>query len=152
MLTHLFADAALGRQAVFANHVHWAKTYLAKAGLVESTRRGHFRITARGREILSAGHMRIDTNLLTQFAEYRQFVERGPDVAAPPAETAEQVAPALRQTPDEGMRLAHRQIEDALAQELLEANFFESPGRAGKWTSRTAGGRLDAQPGYARRA
>src|SRR3546814_7916415 len=30
---------ASGRQTIFANRVHWAKTYLAKAGLVETTRR-----------------------------------------------------------------------------------------------------------------
>jgi restriction system protein len=37
-----------GKQTVFGNRVHWAKTYLTKAGLLESTRRGHFRITERG--------------------------------------------------------------------------------------------------------
>ena len=40
-----------GRQTTFANRVHWAKSYLGKAGLVELTRRAHFRITptrARG--------------------------------------------------------------------------------------------------------
>jgi hypothetical protein len=29
-----------GRQTTFANRVHWAKTYLTQAGLLESTRRG----------------------------------------------------------------------------------------------------------------
>src|SRR3546814_4073662 len=41
---------ASGRQTIFANRVHWAKTYLAKAGLVETTRRGHFRTTPRGQD------------------------------------------------------------------------------------------------------
>ena len=30
-----------GRQTTFANRVHWAKSYLGKAGLVELTRRAH---------------------------------------------------------------------------------------------------------------
>lgn len=34
-----------GNQSLFSNRVHWAKTYLNKAGLVEITRRGHFKIT-----------------------------------------------------------------------------------------------------------
>jgi restriction system protein len=34
-----------GKQAVFANRVHWAKTYLIHAGLLEATRRAHFRVT-----------------------------------------------------------------------------------------------------------
>jgi hypothetical protein len=33
---------ASGRQTIFANRVHWAKTYLAKAGPAEATRRCHF--------------------------------------------------------------------------------------------------------------
>jgi restriction system protein len=41
-----------GRQTTFANRIHWAKSYLGKAGLVESTRCAHFRITDRGREVL----------------------------------------------------------------------------------------------------
>jgi restriction system protein len=31
-----------GRQTLFSNRVHWAKTYLAKAGLVQATKRAHF--------------------------------------------------------------------------------------------------------------
>ena len=34
-----------GKQTVFSNRVHWAKSYLSKAQLVELTRRGHFIIT-----------------------------------------------------------------------------------------------------------
>jgi restriction system protein len=40
-----------GRQTRFDNRVAWAIVYLRKAGLLESTRRGLFRITGRGREI-----------------------------------------------------------------------------------------------------
>ncbi len=38
-----------GKQTTFANRVHWAKSYLKQAGLVEITRRGHFSITELGR-------------------------------------------------------------------------------------------------------
>ena len=31
-----------GRQTVFGNRVHWAKTYLSKAGLLEGTKAGVF--------------------------------------------------------------------------------------------------------------
>lgn len=43
-----------GKQTTFGNRTHWAKSYLNKAGLIESTRRGHFKITARGQEVLSS--------------------------------------------------------------------------------------------------
>ncbi len=34
-----------GQQARFDNRVHWARSYLKQAHLVENTRRSHFRIT-----------------------------------------------------------------------------------------------------------
>jgi restriction system protein len=38
-----------GKQPVFNNRVHWAKTYLAQAKLLIGTRRAFFKITDRGR-------------------------------------------------------------------------------------------------------
>jgi restriction system protein len=120
---------ASGRQTIFANRVHWAKTYLAKAGLVEATRRGHFRLTQRGVDVLAASPERIDNRFLSRFEEFRQFIDRSAqrtddEVVPEPADAAEQ-------TPDEIMRAAHRRIEAALAEELLDRvraappDFFE---------------------------
>ncbi|MBV5263895.1 restriction endonuclease [Pinisolibacter aquiterrae] len=107
-----------GGQTLFGNRVHWAKTYLAKAGLVENTRRGHFRITPRGTDVLATDPERIDNQFLGRFAEFRQFV-------AAPTETGTAEAPAAPtatadQTPDEVMRAAHRRIEMALAKDLVD--------------------------------
>ncbi len=41
-----------GRQPTFDNRVGWARTYMKKAGLLESPRRGYFRITPRGFQVL----------------------------------------------------------------------------------------------------
>lgn len=41
-----------GRQARFANRVAWAKVYLERGGLLSSSKRAHFQITDRGREVL----------------------------------------------------------------------------------------------------
>ena len=41
-----------GRQPVFRNRVGWARTYLKKAGLLKSPKRAHFKITARGKDLL----------------------------------------------------------------------------------------------------
>ena len=122
---------SLGRQTVFANRVHWAKTYLAKAGLVEATRRGHFRITTRGEEVMATPPDRIDNRFLARFEEFRAFTDRG---VAPPTEAPsreEIVADATEATPDEIMRAAHRRVETALAEDLLDRvraappDFFE---------------------------
>lgn len=121
---------ASGRQTIFANRVHWAKTYLAKAGLVEGTKRGHFRLTQRGADVLAANPERIDNRFLSRFEEFRQFSDR----SAQPTDdetVAPEPADAAEQTPDEIMRAAHRRIEAALAEELLDRvraappDFFE---------------------------
>jgi hypothetical protein len=65
-----------GKQTSFSNRVHWAKSYLSKAQLVELTRRAHFTITARGRVVLQANPPQIDVRFLNQFEEFRQFRER----------------------------------------------------------------------------
>ena len=115
------ARAALlpsGKQTLFANRVHWAKTYLNKAGLIESTRRGHFRITDRGREVLTLNPDQIDNRFLSRFDEFRLFTARDADRT----DTGADAPPIMpeEKTPDETMRAAHRQIEIALAEELLD--------------------------------
>jgi restriction system protein len=120
-----------GKQKIIENRIHWAKFYLGKAGLIESTRRGHHKITERGRQILDAKPARIDNNFLNQFDEFRQFKEKSAQVMT---QDTLQMAPALASqtdTPDEIMRVAHRQIEASLAQDLLDRiraappDFFE---------------------------
>ncbi len=120
-----------GKQTIFSNRVHWAKSYLSKAQLVELTRRGHFIITTLGRSVLQQTPVGIDNRFLEQFEGFRQFRERssGDDagVVVIPAPDVED----LKQTPDEIMRAAHQQIDSALGQELLDRvrnappNFFE---------------------------
>src|SRR5579884_2606651 len=64
-----------GKQTTMANRVHWAKAYLGKARLIEPTRRGHFRITDRGRDVLGSPPARIDIRYLRQFPEFQAFRE-----------------------------------------------------------------------------
>src|SRR5438105_3551631 len=120
-----------GQQTVFSNRVHWAKSYLSKAQLVEITRRGYFRITPRGQTVLQSPPKKIDNKFLMRFEEFRQFRDRS---SATPETNGETPVPALedqKQTPDETMRLAYRQIETSLIHDLLERireappDFFE---------------------------
>ena len=119
-----------GRQTTFSNRVHWAKSYLGKAGLVELTKRAHFRITDRGRVVLAAPPERIDIKYLNQFPGFQKFrdAEDGSGHTASPNAGDN----ATTFTPDEVMRSAHRELEVALADEMLQRirsgtpAFFES--------------------------
>jgi restriction system protein len=116
-----------GKQTIFANRVHWARTYLAKAGLLEATRRAHFRLTERGREVLAQTPTSVTNSFLNQYEEFRQFRTRG-------REDGDGTAPALAlgasnesRTPDEVMRAAHAELERALTAELLERILVAPP-------------------------
>jgi restriction system protein len=105
-----------GKQSTFANRVHWAKTYLVKAHLVESTKRGHFKATERGIEILKSPPEKITIAFLRKYPEFDWFrtARESVDVT-----TTDQIV-SSELTPDEDMRRAHSQIERDLAEEMLE--------------------------------
>jgi len=105
-----------GKQSLLANRVHWAKTYLKQAGLVESTRRAHFQITERGRTALATAPRKIDNAYLFQFREFVEFTERrSPDELEEPVSTPTPLGvQSATKTPDEVMRSAYHQIEDEL--------------------------------------
>jgi restriction system protein len=104
-----------GKQSTFANRVHWAKSYLIKARLIESTKRGHFKATDRGIQLLTSPPEKITIAFLRQYPEFDWFrTGREPtDVMV-----ADQVV-SSELTPDEDMRRAHSQIVRDLAEEIL---------------------------------
>ncbi|NBC19804.1 MAG: restriction endonuclease, partial [Alphaproteobacteria bacterium] len=117
-----------GRQSVFSNRVHWAKTYLKQAGLVRPTRRAHFVITQRGQAALADPSATIDNAYMKQFEEFRAFQNRSSDHYTQ-TETNDGSGEI---TPDEALRAAHRKINESLAADLLDRvrdaspAFFES--------------------------
>src|SRR5712664_2311166 len=63
-----------GKQAIFDNRLGWAKTYLDKAGLVATVKRGVYRITADGRSLLAQKPDRIGRQELLRFDKFRAFI------------------------------------------------------------------------------
>lgn len=109
-----------GKQSLFANRVHWAKTYLNKAGLIEITRRGYFKITERGVSVLKSNPERIDNRFLGQFEEFHNFVNVSSKDKEESQSTGYSTIEDQSKTPDEIMREAHREISASLAQDLLD--------------------------------
>lgn len=97
----------------FASRVSWARTYLQKAGLLESPKRGYFRLTARGQQIVLNPPEKFDTRFLSQFDEFKVFQgKRSPQSPA--------VGTVAALTPMESMSSFYEQFRDALATELLD--------------------------------
>jgi restriction system protein len=116
-----------GRMPLFANRVHWAKTYLKQAALLRQTRRAHFRLTDRGEKALASGLQKIDNRYLSQFPEFQDFRSRSNDDSEPAFTPVKAPAPVETDTPDEVMRAAHRQVMEQLRTELVERTLEATP-------------------------
>ena len=110
-----------GQQEVFDNRVGWARTYMKKAGLLRTTRRGFFQITERGNVVLQQKPKQIDAKFLEQFQEFREFKA----LRRPPSpEGAEEEE--LAGTPEEALERAYQNLRSDLAADLL-AQIKQSP-------------------------
>jgi len=113
-----------GRQGRFDNRTAWAKTYLKQAGLLESVRRGVFRITERGQSVLTQNPSRIDMKFLEQFPEYLAFLSAGKAKAGHVQESKDL---PQQSTPEELLELGYRQLRTTLAVDLLQQVKNASP-------------------------
>lgn len=107
-----------GKQTIIANRVHWAKTYLKQAGLVEPTRRGHFQITDRGKTALATSNIKIDNAYLKAFSEFRDFQTRGPNSDVSEEITSSKVINLA--TPEEALREIYEGITSSIADDLID--------------------------------
>ena len=103
-----------GRQAVFDNRVGWARTYLKKACLLESTKRGFFRITERGLKVLQQKPEKIDIVFLEQFEEFREFKAINREKTIKPEKEESET------TPEEALANAFQNLKNSLAEDLLQ--------------------------------
>jgi restriction system protein len=113
-----------GQQTVIRNRAGWARTYLKKAGLISSTRRGHFCITERGQAVLASKPERIDVKYLEQFPEFVAFRELRHER---PDEAPEPVTPSSDATPEEALDAAYGRLRLDLEAELLDQVKTASP-------------------------
>ena len=106
---------------VFSNRASWACTYLKKAGLIKSTARATFAITDIGKKVLADAPPVIDNKFLSQFESFNEFQKR--TNSSVQGDTAEDKV----YTPDDTFEISFRQINDNLADELLEEVLKLSP-------------------------
>ena len=117
---------ASGNQAIFDNRVGWAKTYLKKAGLLDSPKRATFVITDLGRQTLAKNPDRIDAKYLRQFPAFLEFqnASRNNNESEEDETT---IIENNEQTPEENLDKAYQRIRKSLASELLNKVVDLSP-------------------------
>ncbi len=114
-----------GKQLKFNYRLQWAKTYIKKAGLLDSTGRGWFQITQRGVDVLQSNPETITKKFLMRFPEFAEF-------ATPKSKTEEEVPSQVdeletEQTPKELIHIIHQSLRSDLAEELIEYVLSASP-------------------------
>lgn len=104
-----------GKQARFDNRVAWARSYFKQAGLVENTRRGFFKISQRGLELLKTNPEKINKKTLEQYPEFLEFQNVRREVQ----EVEVLIDEPEKQTPEEQLENAHKTLFDGLASEII---------------------------------
>ena len=103
-----------GTQPRHQNRVYWARTYLAKAGLLDAVGRGRVRISARGKELLATNPARIDRTTLNKYPEFRTFAQHTATPDAPTTSTTVEL-----ETPEERLESNYQSLREDLSERLL---------------------------------
>ncbi len=115
-----------GNQAIINNRVSWAKTYLKKAGLLDSPKRATFVITDKGLEVLSKRPERIDVSFLKTLPKFKEWRE---DFSPREKEEHSRDENTLfsEKTPQELLDYSHQKLTNELSIELLDNVKNSSP-------------------------
>lgn len=120
-------------QTIFSSRVSWANTYLKKAKILQSVKRGYFQITARGEAVLKQVQeedlQELNNSFLEQFPEFVDFYKSKKENLINKVKLEEIIED---ETYEDIIENAYQQVQQTLALELLEAikkcsvDFFES--------------------------
>jgi len=116
-----------GIQSTFFNRVGWAATYMKKAGLLEATRRGFYRITSRGQELLKKQPKAVNAKLLKQYPEFIEFQQLKGTRSGEKVNYSGSEHDISKATPSEALESAYENLRNELADELLSRLKKSSP-------------------------
>lgn len=115
-----------GKQTIFSNRIGWCRTYLKKAGLIDSPSRAHFVITDEGKHIFETVNT-ITDDTLRMFPSFIDFI--GGDITH--NRSSEVTVKNCEETPQETLERVHSELNSVLRAELLmriyqnSSDFFE---------------------------
>lgn len=115
-----------GRARIFTNRLAWAKVHLKAAGLVESPRRGQWRITESGRQLASGPGAVVNRKVLKTIPQYLEWAEpKAPGGGEPPEGSGN--GPNSDLTPEEHLEYGHEKAREQLAADVLDQLNNASP-------------------------
>lgn len=116
-----------GGQRKLFNRIAWSRSYMVKAGLLEASGRGKFRITDRGLAALKTKPRKINVEFLNQYPEFVNFRTGGRVATVDPSEAIEASVAVSQQTPQELLEISYQSLYRQIGQELLDKISAASP-------------------------
>jgi restriction system protein len=123
-----------GMKPLIRSRIEWAITYLVQAGLVERPRRGHFKITAPGLEVLTKDKDKLDLAYLKKIPAFVDFLRRSSadglvDKKGAPEreERKDGELPVSKLDPEERIGEAYAEIEADLKSQIITRILQNSP-------------------------
>lgn len=123
-----------GKQTILKNRAQWAKFYLSKAGLIDTPKKGVFKASSVGLELLKTNPKSIDTKFLLQYPAFAEFHNSSKSTTSENEIVESQnqsseisVTPEISATPDELLESTHQQIVTALRSELFSKIMENTP-------------------------
>lgn len=108
-----------GTQEIINNRVGWAASYLKKAQLIQSSKRGYFQITSNGKKLLNQNITVLDVKLLKTIPEFLNWhnsskTKKTTAINIPDASLAE------NKTPEELFEESFNLLREELVSELID--------------------------------
>jgi restriction system protein len=123
-----------GMENLLSNRLAWARTYLVKAGLLQSPKRGVVSITQTGQELIQKRPTRIDIGLLKGYTPFAEWMRRSQSSAGPSSNAKQTdnnsslpLDLSSTSTPHERIEAAQQELEAALRSDLLDRVRVMSP-------------------------
>ena len=101
-------------QDVISNRISWARTFMKKAGLLEDTRRGYFKITERGQSVLSENLEKLSIKYLGKFDEFKEFRQKHNE-----KESISESITTNDATPEEMLETGYAKLSENLVDDIL---------------------------------
>ncbi|MEP1446171.1 MAG: restriction endonuclease [Paraglaciecola sp.] len=119
-----------GKQRVYHSRIGWARTYLKKAELLHTVKRGRFVITTAGKALLNTNPQSINKKMLEQYPSYMEFLQLSKSSQKESQVTQSQnliIDDKNELTPTEQISVSFKTIQSELVDELLDVIRVSSP-------------------------
>lgn len=119
------AETIASGQNRFFNRVSWAKSYLKKAGLIDSPQRAHFCLSDKGKEAYQKGPEHVTLEYLSQFDAFQKFKGKLSHKEMENSDADQSIDKA--ESPQERLESALTELNSDLADELMAEIMKISP-------------------------